>query len=55
MKIDGNFMERKADLQLDVKARNILFWQKGNLLVKRLRFALQTGMRLDRDSMLRVG
>lgn len=43
LKIDGNFMERKADLQLDVKARNILFWQEGNLLVKRLRFALQTG------------
>ena len=54
MKIDGNFMERKADLQLDVKAKNILFWQEGNLLVKRLRFALQTGMRLDRDSMLYV-
>ncbi|MFR7809663.1 MAG: hypothetical protein ACLU4N_10545 [Butyricimonas faecihominis] len=54
LKIDGNFMERKADLQLDVKARNILFWQEGNLLVKRLRFALQTGMRLDRDSMLYV-
>ena len=54
LKIDGNFMERKADLQLDVKAKNILFWQEGNLLVKRLRFGLQTGMRLDRDSMLYV-
>ena len=28
LKIDGNFMERKADLLLDVKAKNILFGKK---------------------------
>lgn len=54
LKIDGNFMERKANLQLDIKAKNILFWQEGNLLVKRLQFGLQTGMSINRDSMLYV-
>lgn len=47
-------MERKANLQLDIKAKNILFWQEGNLLVKRLQFGLQTGMSINRDSMLYV-
>lgn len=54
LKIEGDFMERNANLQLGMKAKNVLFWQEGNLLVKRLQFGLQTGMHLNRDSLLYV-
>lgn len=50
--IDGNFLGRTADLQLWMNARNILFWQEGKLLVKKLAFGLETGMSIDRDSLL---
>lgn len=54
LKIDGDFSGRKANLQLGMKAKNVLLWQEGNLLVKRLAFGVQTGMHLDRDSSLYV-
>lgn len=54
LRIDGDFSRRKANLQLGMKARNVLLWQEGNLLVKRLAFGVQTGMRVDRDSALYV-
>ena len=52
LKIDGDFSGRKANLQLGAKAKNLLLWQEGNLLVKRLAFGIQTGMHVDRDSLL---
>ena len=52
LKIDGDFTGRKANLQLGMKAKNVLLWQEGNLLVKRLAFGVQTGMHVDRDSLL---
>ncbi len=50
--VDGNFLGRTADLQLNLNARNILFWQEGKLLVKKLAFGVETGMSIDRDSLL---
>ncbi|MCM1441746.1 MAG: AsmA family protein, partial [Roseburia sp.] len=50
--VDGNFLGRTADLQLNLNARNILFWQEGKLLVKKLAFGVETGMSIDRDSFL---
>ncbi len=49
--VDGNFLERTADLQLNLNARNILFWQEGKLLVKKLAFGVETGMSINRDSL----
>lgn len=50
--VDGNFLGRTADLQLTLNARNILFWQEGKLLVKKLAFGVETGMSINRDSLL---
>lgn len=50
--IDGDFLGRTADLKLDIKTKNILFWQEGQLLVKRLALGVETGMSIDRDSLL---
>lgn len=50
--IDGNFLGRTADLKLKLETRNILFWQEGQLLVKRLAFGLETDMNVNRDSLL---
>ncbi len=50
--IDGNFLGRTADLQLNLNVRNVLFWQEGQLLVKRVAFGVETGMSIDRDSLL---
>lgn len=50
--VDGNFLGRTADLQLSLHAKNILFWQAGELLVKRLAFGVETGMSINRDSLL---
>ena len=53
LKIDGNFMERKADLQLDVKARNILFvLDKAVMRVNRMKFGV--GGRLQADTLNRL-
>lgn len=49
--VDGNFLGRTADLQLNLNARNILFWQEGKLLVKKLAFGVETGMSINRDSL----
>lgn len=50
--IDGDFLGRTAELQLELNAQNILFWQEGKLLVKRLAFGMETGMSINRDSLL---
>lgn len=50
--IDGNFLGRTADLSLNLNAEDILFWQEGKLLVKHLAFGMETGMSINRDSLL---
>lgn len=52
VRMDGDFLGRTADLQLALQARHILFWQEGQLLVKNLAFGLETGMSINRDSLV---
>ncbi len=50
--IDGNFLGRTAELQLDLNMKNVLFWQEGQLVVKKLALGITTGMSINRDSLL---
>lgn len=50
--LDGFLGKRRSRLNLDFFARDILFWQEGKLLVSRLDFGIETGMKVDRDSLL---
>lgn len=50
--VDGDFLGRTADLRLSLNAGNVLFWQEGQLLVKKLAFGLETEMHINRDSLL---
>lgn len=50
--LDGFLGARRSRLNLNFSAKNILFWQEGKLLVSRLNFGIETGMKINRDSLL---
>ncbi|WP_298616345.1 AsmA family protein [uncultured Odoribacter sp.] len=50
--VDGDFLGRTAELQLDLSAQNLLLWQEGKLLVRRLALGVETRMNVNRDSLL---
>lgn len=50
--LDGFLGKHRSRLNMDFSAKNILFWQEGKLLVSRLNFGVETGMKINRDSLL---
>ncbi|MGL5682685.1 MAG: AsmA-like C-terminal region-containing protein [Marinifilaceae bacterium] len=48
--LNGALFDKQARLGLDFNAENILIWQNGELLVKRLRFGIQSDVNVNRDS-----
>lgn len=50
--VDGYLGKRRSRLKLDFSTENVLFWQEGQLLVNRLAFGIETGMKINRDSLL---
>lgn len=50
--IDGYLGRRRSKLNVNFSTENILFWQEGKLLVNRLALGFETGMRVNRDSLL---
>lgn len=50
--VDGYLGKRRSRLNLEFSTENILFWQEGKLLVKRLALQVETGMKINRDSLL---
>ena len=50
--VDGYLGKRRSRLKLDFSTENVLFWQEGQLLVNRLVFGIETGMKINRDSLL---
>ena len=54
LRLRGSFAQRCSRLSLGLSVEDFLLWQEGNLLVKRTSLEMETGMRLNRDSMLYV-
>ncbi len=52
LEVDGNFLGRTADLQLGFTTHNLLLWQEGQLLIRRLALGMATRMNVNRDSLL---
>lgn len=52
--LKGSFAERRSRLFVDLGVKDLLLWQEGDLLVKRTSLDVETGMRLNRDSLLYV-
>lgn len=52
MGLDGWLGKRRSRLKLKFSTRNILFWQEGQLLVKRLALGMETNLKVRRDSAL---
>lgn len=52
LEMDGFWGKRRSRLNLNLSARDILFWQEGKLLVSHLNFGVETGMKVNRDSLL---
>lgn len=50
--LDGFLGKRRSRLKLRLATENVLFWQEGQLLVHRLRFGMETEMKVRRDSLL---
>lgn len=50
--MDGFLGKRRSRLKLNFATKNILFWQEGQLLVRRLALGVETNMKINRDSML---
>lgn len=50
--VDGYLGRRRSRLKLNFATENILFWQEGQLLVNHLRLGIETGMKINRDSLL---
>lgn len=50
--LDGFLGKRRSRLNLKFETENVLFWQEGRLLVHHLHFGLETGMKVNRDSLL---
>lgn len=50
--IDGALGSRRSRLKLNFSTDNILFWQEGQLLVNHLALSVETGMKINRDSLL---
>lgn len=50
--VDGYLGIRRSRLKVAFSTENILFWQEGKLLVNRLSLGIETGMRVNRDSLL---
>lgn len=50
--LDGFLGARRAKVKVSLSTENILFWQEGKLLVKHLAFGMETGMKINRDSLL---
>lgn len=44
----------KADLEMELGMKNCILWQEGNVLVRRTSLGIETGLRVDRDSLLCV-
>lgn len=54
LRLRGSFAERRSRLFMDLGVKDLLLWQEGDLLVKRTSLEVETGMRLNRDSLLYV-
>lgn len=52
MGLDGWLGRRRSRLKLKFSTQNILFWQEGQLLVKRLALGMETNLKVRRDSAL---
>lgn len=52
--VDGFLGKRRSRLKLKLSTENILFWQEGQLLVNHLRLGVETGMKVNRDSLLYI-
>lgn len=50
--LDGYLGRRRSKLKVDFSTENVLFWQEGKLLVNHLALGIETGMKVNRDSML---
>lgn len=50
--VDGYLGVRRSKLKVNFSTENILFWQEGKLLVNHLALGVETGMRVNRDSLL---
>lgn len=50
--VDGYLGLRRSKLKVNFSTENILFWQEGKLLMNRLALGIETGMKVNRDSML---
>ena len=45
--LEGNFSKTVCDLDLKLKAGNLIFWQDGNLLVRKLAFGADTKLKIN--------
>lgn len=52
LEVDGYLGLRRSRLKVNLSTENILFWQEGKLLVNHLALGIETGMRVNRDSLL---
>lgn len=50
--LDGYLGRRRSKLKVDFSTENVLFWQEGKILVNHLALGIETGMKVNRDSML---
>lgn len=50
--VEGDFLGRTADLKLDLTTQNLLLWQQGKLLIRRLALGVETRMNVNKDSLL---
>lgn len=50
--LDGFLGKRRSRLKVKFSTQDILFWQNGQLLVKHLTLGVETGMKINRDSLL---
>lgn len=50
--VDGYLGLRRSKLKVNFSTENILFWQEGKLLVNHLALGVETGMKVNRDSLL---
>ncbi|MDE6451431.1 MAG: hypothetical protein K2L23_03930, partial [Odoribacter sp.] len=50
--VDGYLGPRRSRLKMNFATENILFWQEGQLLVNHLKLGFETGMKINRDSLL---
>ncbi len=50
--VDGFLGARRSRMKVKFSAENVLFWQEGQLLVNHLKLGIETGMKINRDSLL---